>query len=187
MDKTELIRRSAVKVISMEGYHNTTIKMIAEDADIAVGTIYNYFKNKDEIIDYIFKVEHGKRIKCLNDILKEDSSIDIKIKAFLDFHFDDLEENQYVGKVLIQESIIPSKRSSEGIQKFLEDLPTIFAKMLKKAKDKGEIRSMNYELVSNAIFHAIRGIVYNIESSQDKKDYNKAKEELLSFIIKGIS
>lgn len=186
MNKKELIRESAIKVIASEGYYNTTIKMIAKDAGIAVGTIYNYFKNKDEIIDYIFKVEHEKRIKFLNEMVQGKNTIFMKIETFLDFHFNDLEDNQNVGKVLIQESMMPSKRSIEGVERFLVDLPVIFAKMLKEAHKKNEIREIDYNIISNAIFHAIRGVVYTLESSNKEKDYKKAKEELYEFILKGI-
>ena len=186
MDKKELIRQCAIKVIANEGYHNTSIKMIAKEAEVAVGTIYNYFKNKEEIIDYIFKVEHDKRVKFLEDMKNSDGSIKDKIKSFLDFHFDDLKENKLVGKVLIQESMIPNNRPIEGVQSFLKDLPIIFSQMFKEAKDKGEIRDINCEVISHAIFHAIRGVVYNIEISSETKDYEGTKKEVFDFILKGI-
>lgn len=186
MDKKELIRENAIQVIAIEGYHNTTIKMIAEAAGIAVGTIYNYFKNKEEIIDYVFKVEHEKRIKFLKKISNNNLPISEKIKAFLDFHFDDLHDNQNIGKVLIQEGMLPTKRSLEGITKFLIDLPIIFSEMLKQAEENNEIRNINHHVISHAIFHAIRGVVYTIETSDGNKDYNNAKDQLLSFILNGI-
>lgn len=186
MDKKELIRKNAIKVIAIEGYHNTTIKMIADEAGIAVGTIYNYFKTKDEIIDYVFEVEHGKRIRFLKEIDNENQSISEKIRAFLDFHFDDLNDNKHIGKVLIQESMIPTKRSLEGITKFLVNLPIIFSEMLRKAQINNEIRNMNHHIVSHAIFHAIRGVVYTLETIDDTKDYESAKKQLLDFILNGI-
>lgn len=186
MDKKDLIRKNAIKVIAIEGYHNTTIKMIADEAGIAVGTIYNYFKTKEEIIDYVFHVEHDKRIRFLKEIDSKNQSISEKIRAFLDFHFDDLNDNQHVGKVLIQESMIPTKRSMEGITRFLIDLPIIFSEMLRKAENNNEIRNMNHHVVSHAIFHAIRGVVYNLATIADTKDYVNAKEQLLDFILNGI-
>ncbi|RKD31926.1 TetR/AcrR family transcriptional regulator [Thermohalobacter berrensis] len=187
MEKKELIRQCAIEVISEKGYHNTTIKMIADKANVAVGTIYNYFKNKDEIIDYIFRVEHDKRVKFLKDIEDNNKHISEKISKFLDFHFEQLKENPKVGKVLIQESMMPNRRSIEGVKKFLNDLPIIFTSMLKKAKERNEIRELNYELVSHVIFHAIRGAVYRVESTNDiLKDYEMTKKEVLQFILKGI-
>ncbi|WP_425447800.1 TetR/AcrR family transcriptional regulator [Dethiothermospora halolimnae] len=186
MEKKQIIRESAVKVIAERGYHNTTIKMIANDANISVGTIYNYFKNKDEIIDYIFEVEHEKRIKFLNEINEDQKDISQKIELFLDFHFNDLMENRNVGKVLIQESMIPNDRPIEHIQKFLNELPIIFSNMLKKAKENDEIREVNCEIISNVIFHAIRGVVYTLEAKENNSNYKTAKKEIFEFILNGI-
>jgi len=115
-----------------------------------------------------------------------DTDVFDKIKLFLDFHFDDLKNNPTVGKVLIQESMIPNNRPIESIQKFLVELPVIFSQMLKIAKDKNEIKDINCDIVSGAIFHAIRGVVYMIESKKEIIDYENAKNEILDFILNGI-
>ena len=60
MDKKELIRLSAIKIMAKDGFHKTKIQSIAKDADIAVGTVYIYFKSKAGILDYIFETQHKK-------------------------------------------------------------------------------------------------------------------------------
>jgi len=44
------ILQAAVAVIAEQGFQRTTIKQIAAKAEVADGTIYNYFKNKDDIL-----------------------------------------------------------------------------------------------------------------------------------------
>lgn len=44
------IMNSAIEIISKKGFKNTTTKEIASLADMAEGTLYNYFKNKDDIL-----------------------------------------------------------------------------------------------------------------------------------------
>lgn len=44
------IMKAAIEVIAEQGFQNTTIKQIAARAEVADGTIYNYFKNKDDIL-----------------------------------------------------------------------------------------------------------------------------------------
>jgi len=160
-DKKELIRLCAAEVIAKEGYYNTTVRMIAEKAGIAVGTIYLYFKSKEEILDYIFLVEHNKRIMYLDSLQKTNKSIAEKIQSFLDFHFNELTENLSIGKVLVQEGISPLMSNAEGIKKYLTKLPEIFAEMLEKAHKNGEIRNMvNPVVVSHLVFYLIKGSVY---------------------------
>ena len=49
-DKRTAILRSTLFLVSTYGFHGTSMAMIAEDAGIGAGTIYRYFRNKDELI-----------------------------------------------------------------------------------------------------------------------------------------
>ena len=54
VDKREAILRSAIKVFAGKGYFNSKVSDIAGEAGIADGTVYLYFKSKDEILHSIF-------------------------------------------------------------------------------------------------------------------------------------
>src|SRR6478672_143600 len=66
-DKREAILRSAIKVFAGRGYFNSKVADIAGEAGIADGTVYLYFKSKDEILHSIFDramavfIDEGKR------------------------------------------------------------------------------------------------------------------------------
>src|SRR6266404_193302 len=53
-DKREAILRAAIKVFARKGYFNSKVADIAAAAGIADGTVYLYFKSKDEILHSIF-------------------------------------------------------------------------------------------------------------------------------------
>lgn len=53
-DKRGAILRSAIKVFAQKGYFNSKVADIAKAAGIADGTVYLYFKSKDEILHSIF-------------------------------------------------------------------------------------------------------------------------------------
>ncbi|HVQ56177.1 MAG TPA: TetR/AcrR family transcriptional regulator [Pyrinomonadaceae bacterium] len=72
-DKREAIHRSAIKVFAGKGYFNSKVADIAGEAGIADGTVYLYFKSKDDILHSIFDramaefIAEGKReIEGLN-------------------------------------------------------------------------------------------------------------------------
>jgi TetR/AcrR family fatty acid metabolism transcriptional regulator len=66
-DKREAILRAAIKVFARRGYFNSKVADIAKEAGIADGTVYLYFKSKDEILHSIFDrameefIAEGKR------------------------------------------------------------------------------------------------------------------------------
>ena len=49
------ILRAAIAVFAKHGYHKSTISRIAQEAEIATGTIYLYFKRKEDLIVALFE------------------------------------------------------------------------------------------------------------------------------------
>jgi len=62
VDKHEAILRAAIKVFAGKGYFNSKVSDIAGEAGIADGTVYLYFKSKDEILHSIFDRAMGEFI-----------------------------------------------------------------------------------------------------------------------------
>jgi len=66
-DKRELILRAATKLFARRGYFNAQVADVAREAGIAAGTIYLYFRGKDELLTSIFErtmhegIEEGRR------------------------------------------------------------------------------------------------------------------------------
>lgn len=58
-DKRTAIMQAAMELIADQGFHGTPTSQIAEKAGTGVGTIYRYFKDKDELIEEIHTMAHG--------------------------------------------------------------------------------------------------------------------------------
>ena len=54
-DKPQQIIDAAIRVFARNGYYNSRVSDIAREAGIASGTIYLYFKTKDEILVTLFR------------------------------------------------------------------------------------------------------------------------------------
>lgn len=61
-DKRESILRAATRVFAEKGYFNSKVADIAREAGIADGTVYLYFKSKDEILHSVFDKAMGEFI-----------------------------------------------------------------------------------------------------------------------------
>ena len=53
-EKYQKILEAAISVIAQEGFFNSTVSKIAQAAGVADGTIYLYFKNKNDILVHFF-------------------------------------------------------------------------------------------------------------------------------------
>src|SRR5437588_7110212 len=54
-DKRRLILEAAVRVFARKGYHTCRVGDIAEEAGVAHGLLYHYFRSKDEVLECVFK------------------------------------------------------------------------------------------------------------------------------------
>ena len=53
-DKRAAILDATLRLISQNGFHGTSMSMIAKEAGVSAGIIYHYFENKDDLIDELF-------------------------------------------------------------------------------------------------------------------------------------
>ena len=64
-EKYRMILNAAKQVFAMEGFYNSKVSEIAREAHVADGTIYLYFKNKDDILISLFEEELTRIIKTV--------------------------------------------------------------------------------------------------------------------------
>jgi AcrR family transcriptional regulator len=64
-DKKEAIFQAMLELISKHGFHSSPMSEVAKQADVAAGTIYHYFKSKDELICALYIRLKEKTIECL--------------------------------------------------------------------------------------------------------------------------
>lgn len=55
MDKRDHIMQAALALFAERGYHGTPVSMIAEKAKVGSGTIYRYFKDKDDLVNTLYR------------------------------------------------------------------------------------------------------------------------------------
>lgn len=66
-DKRSKIMQVALELLAEHGFHRVSMSMIAEKANVAVGTIYIYFAGKDELIDELYLDLKKKIVAALQD------------------------------------------------------------------------------------------------------------------------
>jgi len=75
MTTEERIRGAAIRVFSREGFHRSRMQEIALEAGLAVGTIYNYFKSKEELLISLFEEEFEARLSFLEELQRTSSPL----------------------------------------------------------------------------------------------------------------
>jgi AcrR family transcriptional regulator len=108
IDKRDLILAAAARVFARSGFHPTPVEAVAREAGVAVGTIYNYFGGKDELLAEIFRVEHARRQKYLASVLAEPVSATERLIKGLRAHVAAAIDNDSVARLVLQEGARPA-------------------------------------------------------------------------------
>lgn len=97
--KYKQIIDAAVIAIAESGYHQAQVSKIAKQAGIADGTIYLYFKNKEDILISLFEEKMGVFVENLQQIIKDENSAAVKLGQMIENHFQVLASDRHLATV----------------------------------------------------------------------------------------
>lgn len=84
---------AAVIVIAQNGYYQAQVSKIAKQAGVADGTIYLYFKNKEDILISLFHEKMGYFVEQIEEEIKGKSTASEKLHVLIQKHFKNLSED----------------------------------------------------------------------------------------------
>ncbi len=187
-DKRQRILNAAAKVFAERGFYNSKISQIASLADVADGTIYLYFNNKDDILISLFEEEMTKIIDEMKNVVARAEGFENKIRAFIDKHLSLIGENRELAEVM-QIELRQSHKFMKDYTgtKFSEYLNIISAIIVKGQKD-GEV---SHEVVPGIAKRILFGALDEISSywvlSKNKKYSLKMSAKMIGDIfIEGV-
>jgi TetR/AcrR family fatty acid metabolism transcriptional regulator len=67
-EKRQLLLEAAVRVFAEKGYHAARVGDIAEEAGVAYGLLYHYFRSKDEVLETIFRTTWSNMLGTVESI-----------------------------------------------------------------------------------------------------------------------
>ena len=186
-DKHRRIIDAAVKVFARNGFYNSKVSEIARAAQVADGTIYLYFQNKDDILIRLFEEKMADVLRRVSEAVAEESDPARKLERFALAHLSLVEENQQLAEIIQVEIRQSSKFMKEykNIQ-FLQYL-NLISSILKEGQDKGVFRpDIEPGVFKRAFFGALDEMSrYWVLSSARKYSIARAAREISSYFLRG--
>jgi AcrR family transcriptional regulator len=75
IEKTDAILDASLRLFTENGFHATPISLIASTANVGTGTIYRYYKNKDDLINKLYKYTKKKLLDFISTGFSEDTPV----------------------------------------------------------------------------------------------------------------
>jgi TetR/AcrR family fatty acid metabolism transcriptional regulator len=187
-NKHQKILHAAIKVFSEKGFYNSRVSEIAKEADVADGTIYLYFKNKDDILISLFEEEFGKFVENMQVELGKEKDPLQKIKRFAITHLSIVTKHPHLGEVMGVEVRQSTKFMKEYVNKpFLEYL-NIIRSVVIEGQEKGLLRKdLTPGVMKRAFFGALDEMArYWVLSTKKKHSIDQAAIQISDVFIRGM-
>lgn len=185
--KYKQIIDAAVVVIADNGYHQAQVSKIAKQAGVADGTIYLYFKNKEDILISVFQEKMSVFIEGLQEIVVREAPASEKLEFMITNHFSVLSKDKYLARVT-QLELRQSNRDirlkiNAVLKEYLDQLDAILEEGVQTglfAKD------MDLRLARQLIFGTIDEVTTSWVMKDHKFDLNSQSSKVYQLLLNGI-
>lgn len=192
-NKEETILSAALNVFIEKGFSNSSIKDIADTAGVGKGTIYEYFKNKNELFIKTINFEIVQRCQQAQNAIDSKTSFIDKFNAMIDLAQEAAEEDlKHIDFLIINTSMGLRPEYKVEFQSLLQKMTgameAIISQTLIQGKTEGKIGEIDLEFASRIINGFLMGYIRNVyckEWSNEQKQ--KEKANLINLILHGIA
>ena len=178
---------AAVKVFARQGFHQSTVAQIAREAGVADGTIYLYFKNKDDILVHFFSYLTKQAFERFrSEVNKAEGSL-AKLRNLIHRHLAVFQQNRDMAVVYQVETHQSSRLAEAQIKEMSKMYQDLISEIIEQGQVEGSIRKDLYVgLVKRFIVGAVDEVINTWLHSQGAYDLESMADPLVDLFIRGI-
>jgi TetR/AcrR family fatty acid metabolism transcriptional regulator len=159
-EKRRAILDAAVRVFARQGFHTCRVSDIADEAGVAYGLVYHYFRSKDEVLDTLFL----ERWSLMLDAIREADARRVpardKLGAIASFIIDSYRHNPDLMKVIIVEVTRAANSFGDTHVDKIREAYDLIGAIVARAQADGEFRDdVTPEFAAMAFYGAIEQVL----------------------------
>jgi len=188
-DKRKRILDGALKAFALKGFYNTKVSEIAQEAGVADGTIYLYFKNKDDLLISLFEDRMEWIIERLNtDLAKLGNDTLAKFRHMVIIHCQLAVEEPQLAEFITIELRQSSKFVKEYKNPKFGDYLKIFQHLIEEGQRGGIFRAdLDPRLISRACFGALDEVLLQLTLSRaGQAEVDDKAAQVASMLVQGL-
>ncbi len=184
-EKRRRILDGALRAFAKKGFYNTKVSEIASEAGVADGTIYLYFKNKDDLLISLFE----DRMEWINNRLEQElecleGGFEEKLHGFVRMHFLLVLENRDLAEFITVELRQSAKFVKEYSNPKFGAYLKILQSLIEEGQARGELRDdLDSRIMSRAIFGALDEVLLQMTLGKTKPEDVEVRTRMLSDIL----
>ncbi|GEM_PF-715482 len=186
--KRTAMMQAAVRVFAEKGYYAATIRDIVSAADVAIGTFYFYFPDKETLFTYLYEETADFLLQTLRQAVAGRSTLPHQVSAGVRAYVNIAVFEPAVVQLLLVGGVgaLPALESQR--LRFRERLTAIWQKPLDAAMDRSLIAAQNTRHTAEAIAGACDEVILNLINLPDaEREAEAVVNDLVEFILRAVA
>jgi len=186
-DKRRRILDGAVRVFSRNGFFNSKVAHVAREAGVTDGTIYLYFKNKEDLLIQVFIDTMETAIARQRAALEGLTNPLDRLQSFIHVHFDVVKDNPSLAEVLTVELRQSSKFMHESDMRLFGQYLGVIARIIEEGQESGVFSSaISARSAARAIFGALDELQLEWATSEPPQSVSEVCGNLVELFLNGL-
>ncbi|NTW34674.1 MAG: TetR/AcrR family transcriptional regulator [Syntrophobacteraceae bacterium] len=186
-DKHQRILDAAVKVFASKGFFQAKVSEIAREAKVADGTVYLYFKSKDDILISIFEVKMREAIARFREAALMEGDARSSLLCLIRMHLAEFQSNPHMAAVFQVELRQSQRFMREYAKSELKEYLDLIGEIVRQGQNEGVFRpDIPVGLVKRLVFGTIDEVVSTWVMSGMKQDLGDLVLPLVDLFMRGI-
>ena len=189
-EKRRLILDAAVRVFARQGFHATRVSDIADEAGVAYGLVYHYFRSKDEVLNELFAERWSLLLSAIEETDRTGETPRQKLAAVAGFIVDSYRHDPELMKVIIVE--VTRAANSFG-RTHLPEIRRAYQSIAKIVEDGQKANAFRDDVAPmfasmsfyGAIEQLLSGWIFDLIPASET-DFDQAKELVVTTICDGL-
>ena len=187
-EREQRILDAAAVVFAHNGYHRTTIRDIAQRADVADGTIYNYFDSKFDLLLAIM-AQLADLEKMPEDLIaaRDRDMRDFVAAAFAE-RMDRIEQGEEMLKAILPQVFVHADLRERFYQEYVLRIATLLEPYIEGQISTGHVRALDVSLVTRLVQGMFVGLlILRILGDEPlRTKWDEVPELLATLILDGL-
>jgi TetR/AcrR family transcriptional regulator, fatty acid metabolism regulator protein len=188
-DKRRLILDAAVRVFARNGYHTSRVGDIAEEAGVAHGLLYHYFRSKDELLETIVRETWRDVLDAVRVVEETDETARERLAGVAKILLRAWRRDPDLVRVLVREVT-----RTATLHRHIVEIDQAFAaleRIIARGQDEGEFRAdIDPRMVSYVFYGALEEILTGWVLGQlddDDEQIAAAEQTVIEVVCGGLT
>ncbi|HXX49356.1 MAG TPA: TetR/AcrR family transcriptional regulator [Myxococcota bacterium] len=187
--RTTEIVRAARRVIAEAGFDDASMERIAHEAGVAKGTIYLYFRNKEELLAHVADHGYGELMERARARVERARGARAKLVALLRASLEHTGENREIFRVLQERAQFGLQRASPLANKLEENrehLVRFVSELIESGVASRELRSCDPRRAARYLIESLRGAIIDRAAANARSGVEGDAEAIVDFFLHGV-